>query len=112
MPLSGSRIFFLTKFELGKLIVNLKMSLSCGRRKGGRLSTGNRVDIVVVGAHLTGMPLNRELVELGGQLVGVCRTANDYRLFAPPDSSPPKPGLLRNRPLLGSLPNGDHLTRS
>lgn len=53
------------------------------------------VDLVVVGAHLSGEPLNHELVERGGTLVVATRTAPDYRLFALPDTSPPKPGLVR-----------------
>lgn len=53
------------------------------------------VPIMVVGAHLTGMPLNRELTGPGGRLVKQCRTAGDYRLFALPNTTPPKPGLVR-----------------
>jgi allophanate hydrolase len=55
----------------------------------------DRVPIVVVGAHLSGMPLNHELVALGGRLLKACRTAGDYRLFALPNTTPPKPGLVR-----------------
>ena len=51
--------------------------------------------IVVVGAHLTGLPLNPELTSTGGQLVKRCRTAADYRLFALPNTVPPKPGMVR-----------------
>lgn len=53
------------------------------------------VHLVVVGAHLTGMPLNHELTTLGGRLVKTCRTAGDYRLYVLPNTTPPKPGLLR-----------------
>jgi len=53
------------------------------------------VAIAVVGAHLTGMPLNHELTTLGGSLVKTCRTAGDYRLFVLPNTAPQKPGLLR-----------------
>ncbi|EJL56628.1 allophanate hydrolase [Rhizobium sp. CF122] len=53
------------------------------------------VPIVVVGAHLTGMPLNHELTRPGGKRVKSCRTAPDYRLFVLPDTVPPKPGLIR-----------------
>lgn len=55
----------------------------------------DRIAIAVVGAHLTGMPLNHELTSLGGTLVEACRTAGDYRLFVLPDTVPPKPGLIR-----------------
>ena len=51
--------------------------------------------IVVVGAHLSGMPLNPQLTTPGGHLVKKCRTAGDYRLFALPNTTPPKPGLVR-----------------
>jgi allophanate hydrolase len=55
----------------------------------------DRVEIAVVGAHLSGLPLNRELVELGAAFSREVETTSDYRLFALPGSSPPKPGLLR-----------------
>jgi allophanate hydrolase len=51
--------------------------------------------IAVVGAHLSGLPLNVQLTERGGRLVRAARTANCYRLFALPQATPPKPGLLR-----------------
>ncbi len=54
-----------------------------------------KIDLIVVGAHLTGMPLNRELVDLGGQLVAATRTAPTYRLYQLPGGGPRKPGLLR-----------------
>jgi allophanate hydrolase len=53
------------------------------------------VTIMVVGAHLTGMPLNHELTGPGGTLVKTCRTAGDYRLYVLPNTTPPKPGLIR-----------------
>ncbi len=51
--------------------------------------------IVVVGAHLTGLPLNHELTGPGGRLLRRGRTAPDYRLYALPNTTPPKPGLVR-----------------
>ena len=53
------------------------------------------VHVAVVGAHLSGMPLNSQLTERGAQLQRRTRTANCYRLFALAQSTPPKPGLLR-----------------
>jgi allophanate hydrolase len=53
-----------------------------------------RIALAVVGAHLAGLPLNRELVELGGTFLREAETTTDYRLFALP-TSPAKPGLLR-----------------
>jgi allophanate hydrolase len=56
-----------------------------------------RIPLIVVGAHLSGMPLNHELVGLGASFVRAGSTAPDYRLFALPGTVPPKPGLLRVR---------------
>lgn len=52
------------------------------------------VDLLVVGAHLSGQPLNHELLAAGGICAGTTATAPHYRLFAL-DSTPPKPGLVR-----------------
>jgi len=51
--------------------------------------------IAVVGAHLAGLPLNGQLTERGATLREVTSTAPYYRLFALPNTTPPKPGLLR-----------------
>jgi allophanate hydrolase len=53
------------------------------------------VALAVVGAHLSGMPLNGELRALGARYLETARTAPDYRLYALPRAHPPKPGLLR-----------------
>ncbi len=52
--------------------------------------------VAVVGAHLTGLPLNRELTSRGARLVRKARTAPRYRLYALPGTTPPKPGMVRN----------------
>lgn len=51
--------------------------------------------VAVVGAHLSGMPLNGQLTERGARLLHATYTAPEYRLFALPGTVPPKPGLLR-----------------
>jgi allophanate hydrolase len=60
------------------------------------------VALAVVGAHLSGMPLNNELRARHARLLDVTRTAPDYRLFALPNTAPPKPGLLGVAPGTGS----------
>lgn len=57
-----------------------------------------RVRVAVVGAHLSGMPLNSQLTERGATLICRTHTAPVYRLYALPDTTPPKPGLLRVAP--------------
>jgi allophanate hydrolase len=59
------------------------------------LRTQPTVKLAVVGAHLSGMPLNAQLTERGAVLLGEAQTAPDYRLFALPGTTPPKPGLVR-----------------
>ena len=51
--------------------------------------------LVVCGAHLSGMALNGQLIELGAELLCATRTADTYRLYALTEFSPPRPGLIR-----------------
>jgi len=51
--------------------------------------------LAVCGAHLSGLPLNPQLVQLGAKLVRATRTAPHYQLYALPGTTPPKPGLVR-----------------
>jgi allophanate hydrolase len=50
--------------------------------------------MAVVGAHLTGQPLNWQMTGRKARLVRATRTHGDYRLFAVPNTTPPKPGLV------------------
>ncbi|MDP2817233.1 MAG: allophanate hydrolase [Polaromonas sp.] len=59
------------------------------------------VKVAVVGAHLSGMPLNGQLTQRGATLVCNTETAAHYRLYALPGTTPPKPGLLRVAPNQG-----------
>lgn len=53
------------------------------------------IAVVVVGAHLSGMPLNWQLTNRGARLLRASRTAPSYRFFALSGTVPPKPGLQR-----------------
>ena len=55
---------------------------------------GPTVDVAVVGAHLSGLPLHWQLTERGAAWVEATTTAPHYRLYALPDSTPAKPGLV------------------
>ncbi len=59
------------------------------------LKPGATVKVAVVGAHLSGMPLNSQLIERNAALVAQTETAADYRFYALPGTVPPKPGLVR-----------------
>lgn len=51
--------------------------------------------LAVVGAHLSGMPLNVQLIERGCRLVGKFQTAPHYQLVDLANTYPKKPGLFR-----------------
>lgn len=57
--------------------------------------TAHEIHLAVVGAHLSGQPLNWQLTQRGGRLVKSTRTASHYRLYALANTTPPKPGLAR-----------------
>jgi allophanate hydrolase len=52
-------------------------------------------ELVVVGAHMSGLALNGELTRLGGMFLRTARTKPSYRLYALPGGPPQRPGLLR-----------------
>ncbi|MFO6420840.1 allophanate hydrolase [Hylemonella sp. W303a] len=58
-------------------------------------TAASMVRVAVVGAHLSGMPLNVQLTERGARLLSQTTTAPCYRLYALPGTVPPKPGLQR-----------------
>ncbi|UFN50957.1 allophanate hydrolase [Roseomonas sp. OT10] len=53
------------------------------------------VALAVVGAHLSGMALNGELLACGARFLRAAATLPDYRLYALPGGPPKRPGLLR-----------------
>jgi hypothetical protein len=53
------------------------------------------IEIVVVGAHLSGMPLNHELTSRHGVFRRKVTTTTDYRFHALAGGPPRRPGLLR-----------------
>jgi allophanate hydrolase len=53
------------------------------------------IELAVVGAHLSGMPLNHELAGRGARFLRACDTQPDYKLYALAGGPPARPGLLR-----------------
>ncbi|CAZ90272.1 Allophanate hydrolase [Thiomonas arsenitoxydans] len=52
-----------------------------------------QVRVAVVGAHLSGLPLNGQLTSRGARLLRATRTAPHYKFYALPDGK--RPGLIR-----------------
>jgi allophanate hydrolase len=53
------------------------------------------IEIAVVGAHMSGLPLNRELVALGATFRRAGRTVPHYRFYLLAGGPPQRPGLVR-----------------
>jgi len=73
-------------------------SLSLGKsaqhyQKSINIHSNHSVQLAVVGAHLTGMPLNFQLTTRNATLLKKTQTADAYKLFALKNTTPPKPGL-------------------
>jgi allophanate hydrolase len=64
------------------------LSAALGDRRQG-------IELAVVGAHLSGQPLNWQLADRGAKMVASTQTAASYGLYALADTEPPKPGLVR-----------------
>ncbi|MBJ8551927.1 allophanate hydrolase [Acinetobacter bereziniae] len=62
-------------------------------QKSFEIESQNSVKLAVVGAHLSGMPLNFQLTTRQATLLAKTRTAKSYKLFALKNTVPPKPGL-------------------
>ncbi len=52
------------------------------------------IQVAVVGAHLTGQPLNGQLIERKARHVRTARTTAGYSFYALANTVPPKPGLV------------------
>lgn len=53
------------------------------------------IKVAVCGAHMSGLPLNSQLMALGGEFVEATTTTSDYQLFVLNGFKPSRPGLLR-----------------
>ena len=53
------------------------------------------IELVVVGAHLSGMPLNHELTSRNARFLRAGATTTDYKLYALAGGPPFRPGLMR-----------------
>ena len=74
--------------------VNLPLGRSSqSYEKSIGISSQHSVKLAVVGAHLSGMPLNFQLSARCGTLLKATKTAPNYKLYALKNTAPPKPGL-------------------
>jgi allophanate hydrolase len=71
------------------------LNLAAPKPKAAVPLAEGEIEIAVVGAHMSGMALNHELVSLGARFLRKVRTRPDYRLFVLDQTKPARPGLLR-----------------
>ncbi|MET0379742.1 MAG: allophanate hydrolase [Spongiibacteraceae bacterium] len=57
----------------------------------------SHIDVIVCGAHMSGLPLNGQLTSRRATFVRTARTKKAYRFFALPGPAPKRPGLIRDR---------------
>jgi allophanate hydrolase len=79
---------------LGKQVLSADYSSnSSGAVRSG--AQPDQVHVAVCGAHLSGLPLNRQLTSRNGRLIASTTTSPDYKLYALPGDPPKRPGLVR-----------------
>ena len=59
------------------------------------MTTEAIVKVAVCGAHMTGLPLNEQLLKLGARLLNKTMTSANYRFYHLAAFQPPRPGMLR-----------------
>lgn len=73
----------------------LKAPLPAPRVSAPSAAAPATIRVAVCGAHMQGLPLNRQLTDRGGRLVRAALTAPGYRLFALPGAPPARSGMVR-----------------
>jgi allophanate hydrolase len=61
----------------------------------GAAAPAGFIDVMVCGAHMSGLPLNTQLLERDAWQVAATRTAPVYRFYALPGGPPFRPGLVQ-----------------
>lgn len=59
------------------------------------IASDDEIAVAMVGAHMSGLPLNHEVTKLGGRLISIGATAPNYRFYALAGGAPKRPGLVR-----------------
>ena len=72
-----------------------RLVAAAARRTRAAAAGADEMEIVVCGAHMSGLPLNHELVRLGGRFLREARTTPVYRLYSLAGGPPRRPGMVR-----------------
>ncbi|MCJ2094278.1 allophanate hydrolase [Methylobacterium sp. J-072] len=96
----GARLHAAADLRLG--VGTMPVSPQTAGQTNVARAQNDEIEIAVVGAHMSGLPLNGELVGLGGRFLRAVRTRAEYRLHALPGGPPARPGLVRVAPDIGA----------
>lgn len=94
-------ITFIAPAGRDAFLAGLGMALE-GSTAEARVDRPGIIEIAVVGAHMSGMPLNPQLTERGATFLRKGETRPDYRLYRLEGSEPGRPGLIRVEPGQGT----------
>jgi allophanate hydrolase len=59
-------------------------------------AASDQIELAVCGAHMTGLPLNWQLTDLGATFVRKAQTTAEYKFYALAGGPPARPGLVRS----------------
>ena len=101
-------VTLLAKAGEDALVASMARTLEagCGRNMGATRhpvplpsqlpkASADVIELAVCGAHMTGLPLNWQLTDLGGRFLRRAETASSYRFYALAGGPPARPGLVR-----------------
>jgi allophanate hydrolase len=87
---------FSTALADARLLAIAKRFTANGQTEITASSQSGYQRIAVCGAHMHGLPLNPQLLELGARFYATTRTAAKYQLYALAIAPPERPGLVRD----------------
>lgn len=59
-------------------------------------AVSDRIELAVCGAHMSGLPLNCQLTDLGGIFLRKAQSSADYKFYALAGGPPDRPGMVRS----------------
>ena len=86
----GARIHSATQEKIGATQTPVPAA-----KDGLATAASGEIELAVVGAHLSGMPLNHELTSRNARFLRASDTRPDYQLYALAGGPPARPGLMR-----------------
>jgi len=95
--LSDRKLLSIANFWQQAMQYNLgRLELPCPPTSAAQIDSATHIQVIVCGAHMTGLALNWQLTERGAVFVQQTKTAACYRIYVLPGGPPQRPGLIRD----------------